>query len=186
MMIPTSGASTSISSNAASTSGIGSAVATSGAPPGSAISIAPSPCRLSGFDPFHGALGDIAAYLHALEQDLPRGIVRPLPGAAHRRAQAGHVQDPPARGHELAIATVGTRVGHLHIIACRGLLDAGDYVPGRGGAGIPGRGEDHRHGPILAKVGDRPAEATRLPRSEAELQEVRPQARQDRLGLRVT
>src|SRR3954451_1623104 len=102
MMIPTRGASTSISSNAASTSGIGSRVA------GTLVSVSVLGSRcistslLSGLDGVHGACRDVGTHLLAVEVDHVGRLVGPVARLGRRRAQRGRVQHPAAGGDDLA------------------------------------------------------------------------------------
>src|SRR5436190_22456877 len=114
-MVPTSGASTSFSSNAASTSGIGSKVAVSTSrpvPPGSAISIGPSPfgsrggfwfsvSRSSRGDSVDRTSGDVLSHLHALKRDEPRRLIGAIAGLAGGGRDPRDVEDPSARGDDL-------------------------------------------------------------------------------------
>src|SRR3954453_18140769 len=136
MMIPTEGASISISSNTASTSGIGSKVAVSTSPllrpPGCAISIDPSPFAsrtivtsrsavYEGRESMDRPSGDVGSHLHARERDQSRGLIRALARLRGRRAQSGHVHHPAARGHDLAVFECSTGMSDLHPVDLGGV-----------------------------------------------------------------
>src|ERR671929_2203476 len=123
MMIPTRGASTSISSNAASTSGIGSRVAVSVSVsvcgsrlrPGSAVSIPP---RVLSVDLVRYALDraprDVLTHLHPVEADLARRLVGTAPRGLRIRAEPGDPEHPASGGHDPAVGIAsGPRVGDL-------------------------------------------------------------------------
>src|SRR5436190_7190167 len=120
MMIPTSGASTSISSNALSTSGIGSVVAVSASlrcvPSGSAISIdlLLLGCLVRGHRA-DGPLGDVRAPLHAVERNHVRRLVDAVPRLLGGRTERGDVQDPAARRDDVSVTSSGARVQHLYV-----------------------------------------------------------------------
>ena len=110
MMIPTRGASTSISSNAASTSGIGSSfagVATSVSVLGSrCISTVVSSPLLSARDRGHGPLSDVGPHLLAAEINHPRGLVRALAGG-RRPGPAARSRSARARRRSPALPNPG-------------------------------------------------------------------------------
>src|SRR2546430_3214535 len=115
--MPTRGASTSIPSISTATS-----VRVSGVLwPRSLIARAPSPSHA-----LHGALGDVAPHLLALERDHVGASIRGVPGGARVRPERGHVEDPPARGDEVSVAQGGARVGDLDPGRYR--LEARDHV----------------------------------------------------------
>src|ERR671931_109115 len=126
MMIPTRGASTSISSNAASTSGMGSITSVS-VDPGSDTSKSRSPvgwgCSAGG-DRYR-ARGDVGAHLPALEVDDGDALI----GAVSRRRR---VRAEPG--------VLGYRV------------EPPDHVALRGARRIPGAGEHDGDRPILGEV----------------------------------
>src|SRR5919112_231150 len=106
MMIPTRGASTSISAspNAVSTSGIGSVAAGWATPVsvlGSCIG-AFSPSRRGSGHAGDGPGGDVGAHLLALELDHPSRVVGALARDAGVRAECRHVQDPATGGDHVA------------------------------------------------------------------------------------
>src|SRR5918996_4158487 len=154
MMIPTSGASTSISSNASSTAGIVavagpslSANPDSGAPSsGSYISISLPSLAFRG-EALNRARRDVGAHLHSVEADPAGSIVRLLAGIRRGGAETGDVQHPAPRGHDLAVAPGGARVQHL---GDRGrIIEPGDHVLLRGRLRVTGRCEHHRHRPVV-------------------------------------
>src|SRR5687767_10408029 len=103
MMIPTRGASTSISSNASSTAGIVS---------GTSVSVSLTLSFL-GRHLLDRPRRDVGAHLHAVELDPLSGIVSAIPRLGRRDAEGGHVQNPAAGGDRRAVSCVGARVGHL-------------------------------------------------------------------------
>ena len=120
---------------------------------------------------------------------IPSKEIRPAASYARSRASAGvapmpgHVEHPATRGDDLAVARGGAGVGHL---GDRGrLLESLDHVALRGGLRVPGGGEDHGHRPVLAELRLDPGQAARLPRREAELEQVGAQPRQHGLRLGV-
>src|SRR2546421_4372521 len=170
MMIPTRGASTSISSNASSTSGTVAVAgapgsATPGSPPfsGSCISIRILPLSIGG-DALDRSRRDVGAHLHAVEADPARRIVRPIAGVGWGRTQSGYVEHPAARGDDLAAALGGPRVQHLGNL--RRLLEALDHVPFRGGFGVARGGEDDGDRPVGAELGLGAGEAAGLARGQ--------------------
>src|SRR6478752_4314170 len=176
MMIPTRGSSTSISSKASSTAGI---VTPAGR--GSEGSLAAplgwgsSEISLTWFlpgcwstgDALDGAGGDVGADLHSLEGDPAGSIVCAIACLGRRRAEARHVQYPPARGNDLAVALSRPRVGHFGDLGRLG--EAVDDVALRGGLGVAGRGEDHGHRPLVAELRRGAGEAAGLAGGEEEL-----------------
>src|SRR5688572_28151630 len=125
MMIPTCGASMSISSNTRSTDGIGSATRTSTSPllspslsgassrisSGSRISIVA--LSFSGGDAVNRPRGDVGAHLLAVELDPARRIVRALARLGRVGSQRGHVQHASPGGEEVGSLAGGPRVGDL-------------------------------------------------------------------------
>src|SRR5262249_42316186 len=124
MMIPTRGASTSISSNASSTSGIGSRVSGSASPvaaPGRGSTVSTSRSlddrsdhrRALAGNAFGDAERDVVPVLGPVELDFRDRGVGTLAGLGNARAERGHVEDAATGGDDLAVAPRRPGVGHL-------------------------------------------------------------------------
>src|SRR5262245_38341251 len=141
MMIPTRGASTSISSKASSTAGIGVDSVGWGS---SEISLISSFLwlGLTG-DALDGAGGDVGAHLLPVELDPPGRIVCAIAGRGRGGPERRHVEDPTSGGKDLAVVLRRAGVGDLGELG--GVVEAADRVAHRGALRVAGRGEDQGH-----------------------------------------
>ena len=189
-MIPTRGASTSISSNAASTSGIGSSGAAGAATSVSVLGLSASP-RLSPFSlssvatALDGARGDVGAHLLAVELDQLGGRVGALArlGRASGPSPVTLSTRPPA----VTISPASVRAVPAWVTSTPSGTASRprDHVALRRALRVAGRGEHHGHRPVVGELGLDAGEPAGLARREAELEQVGLEPRQHRLRLGV-